>query len=337
MRRSFEPADFVRRIGLDLVRAFEDARQATTPELVGDAMEQPVRDRLEQVLPRGIGVGSGCVIDITGATSRQMDVVLYEKEQCPVFCINNSPESTYYPAEGVLAVGEVKSRIGKRELADSFEKIRSVKCLERSYSKMKDGLYVGRRYGNEGTTAAYGFHRDHTNVGDIFGFVLAQESSLPVTLPDPAKEHKTKPRATLLRHYSLNVEKVNNDVLCPDMVVLLEGTLLYPQCAQGDLPYTPTRAKNVLFHRISPARADSPFGELLRRIWNRYQAGFTAHIPLDHYLHYEAKVEASLTWAIFANVGTREQVALKSQDTESLVTPTDHIRNDLAFLARHQA
>ena len=43
-----------------------------------------------------------------------MDVVLYEKEQCPVFCINNSAETTYYPCEGVLAVGEVKSTIGNR-------------------------------------------------------------------------------------------------------------------------------------------------------------------------------------------------------------------------------
>ena len=54
MKTSFDPAEFVRRIGRDLVRAFDDAREATTPELVGDAMEQPVRDRLEQILPRGI-------------------------------------------------------------------------------------------------------------------------------------------------------------------------------------------------------------------------------------------------------------------------------------------
>ena len=113
MRSTFDPGNFVRRIGRDLVHAFARAREATTPELVGDAMEQPVRDELEQILPRGIGVGSGCVIDTRGGTSRQMDVVLYERDLCPVFCINKSPETTYYPVEGVLAVGEVKSRIGK--------------------------------------------------------------------------------------------------------------------------------------------------------------------------------------------------------------------------------
>ena len=214
MKASFDPAEFVRRIGRDLVRAFDDARQATTPELVGDAMEQPVRDRLEQILPRGIAVGSGCVIDTKGSTSRQMDVVLYERGLCPVFCVNNSPETTYYPAECVLAVGEVKSTIGKRELTDSFEKIRSVKALHRAYSTMGNGVYVGRRYGDLGSASAHGFRRDHTNKGDIFGFVLADRPAIAVTLPDPSKKHKSAPKATLLGHYAENIARVNNDVLC---------------------------------------------------------------------------------------------------------------------------
>lgn len=212
MKSTFDPAEFVRRIGLDLVRAFDDAREATTGELVGDAMEQPVRDRLEQILPRGIGVGSGCVIDTKGGTSRQMDVILYERDLCQEFCINNSPETTYYPAEGVLAVGEIKSTIGKRELADSFEKLRSVKALQRAYVTTKDGVYVGRRYGDHGSLSAHGFHRDHTNKGDIFGFVLADRASIAITLPDPSVTHKSAPKATLLVHYVENIAKLNNDV-----------------------------------------------------------------------------------------------------------------------------
>ncbi len=114
MQNSFDSREFVNRIGKNLVVAFDNARQlATTPELVGDAMEHPVMEKLGQILPNGIGIGSGCVIDTKGATSRQMDVVLYERDICPVFCVNNSPETTYYPCEGVIAVGEVKSKIGK--------------------------------------------------------------------------------------------------------------------------------------------------------------------------------------------------------------------------------
>ena len=35
-----------------------------------------LRKKLMQLLPRGVGVGSGCVIDSYGNTSKQMDVFL---------------------------------------------------------------------------------------------------------------------------------------------------------------------------------------------------------------------------------------------------------------------
>ena len=201
VKKKFVPSEFVRSVGQDLICAFDFARMATTPGLVGDAMEKAVRDRLELILPRGIGVGSGCVIDTKGGTSRQMDIVLYEKEWCPVFCVNQNPATTYYPSDGVLAVGEIKSAIGKREFKDSFEKIASVKSLFRAFEKGDQNLYVGRKYGESGVGSAYGFHRDQTNLGDIFGFILAEKSTLPVTLSDPSKAHESKPKAVLLGHY----------------------------------------------------------------------------------------------------------------------------------------
>ncbi|MYC92974.1 MAG: hypothetical protein F4X15_16055 [Gemmatimonadetes bacterium] len=333
MKRKFNPAEYVRRIGCDLVRAFHDARQATTPALVGDAMEQPVRSRLEQILPRGIGVGSGCVVDSEGGTSRQMDVVLYERGLCPVFCVNDSPETTYYPCEGVLAVGEVKSTIGKRELADAFKKIRSVKILNRAYEAANGGPCVGRRYGDQGSSSSHGFHRDHTNKGDVLGFILAEKASLPVTLPDPSATDESAPRATLLEHYVDNVQDTENDVLCPDFLVLLEGTLLTPQTCTGSRPYTPVRFKNVLPHLIHPVYAESPFGELVKLIWKRHQDGLTAHIPLAHYLHYEAKTEPRLKWAAIANVDL-DEVKLRIGDPVEIATPTDHLRDELAPLYR---
>lgn len=334
MKQTFDPADFVRRVGHDLVRAFENARVATTPTLVGDAMEGPVRDQLGQILPRGIGVGSGCVIDVYGGTSRQMDIVLYERDLCPVFRVNDRPETTYYPVESVLAVGEVKSAIGKKELADSFKKIESVKALNRAYAK-KDGAYIGRRYGDIGSTSAHGFYRDDTNKGDVLGFVIAERTSIPVTLPDPSKSHASAPKATLLGHYVQNVEELNNDVLCPDLVVFLDGTLLSPQVAGDSARYTPTRSRAVLPHVIHPVHAESPFGELLRLIWGRYREGLTAHLPLESYLYYDAKTDPQLTWSVFANVSSSAGSDLKVGQRVVVTTPTEHIRNDVQHLVRH--
>ena len=83
MKDMFDPDAFIQRIGCRLVEEFEIARNATSPSTVGAAMEQPVRKQLEQILPRGIGVGTGFVIDMYGETSRQNDIVLYGKNICP--------------------------------------------------------------------------------------------------------------------------------------------------------------------------------------------------------------------------------------------------------------
>ena len=131
MDRNFDPDAFIRRIGERLVDEFEDARAGTTPSTVGSAAEQPVRDQLEQVLPTGIGVGEGFVIDSYGGTSRQQDVILYERDICPVFSINRTPQTTYYPCEGVIAVGEIKSVLDRNSLQDAFETVASVKRLRR--------------------------------------------------------------------------------------------------------------------------------------------------------------------------------------------------------------
>ena len=83
MEKTFDPDAFIRRIGDRLVQEFKHAKAGTTPSAVGSATEQPVRDQLAQMLPRGKAVGEGFVIDSYGETSRQEDVVLYERDICP--------------------------------------------------------------------------------------------------------------------------------------------------------------------------------------------------------------------------------------------------------------
>ena len=89
MENTFDPVAYADSVGKDLISAFEKADLATTPGLVGDAKEKAARAKLEHLLPSGIAVGSGCVIDSYGETSRQMDVVFYEKGICPVYSIND--------------------------------------------------------------------------------------------------------------------------------------------------------------------------------------------------------------------------------------------------------
>ncbi len=119
----------IKNLGQELVLAYESAVQGPTLGLKGDARERAVRTKLEAILPGGVGVGTGCVIDSEGNASAQIDVILYEQQLCPVFKF--AEDIGYYPCESVIAVGEIKSTIGKKELGDIYEKVASVRKLNR--------------------------------------------------------------------------------------------------------------------------------------------------------------------------------------------------------------
>ena len=187
MDKNFDPDAFIRRIGERLVEQFKDAKAGTTPSTVGSAAEQPVRDQLEQVLPRGVAAGEGFVIDSDGGTSRQQDVVLYERDICPVFSINKVPQTSYYPCEGVIAAGEIKSRLDRDSLEDAFKKIASVKALRRhAIADLMPNPTTGepiplkRNYLSPSGDSVIRLDEgpEQKEREQIFGFVLAGESRL---------------------------------------------------------------------------------------------------------------------------------------------------------------
>ena len=136
MANEFNLPLMVDEIGAELVAEFGKAsRHGTTPDAIGQAKEKAVLDRLGSLFPPCIKVGSGHVIDANGNTSRQMDIVITEGQLCPEFRISNDPTRAYYPCQSVIAVGEIKSRLGKNELQDIWEKSASVR-KPRRYSQI---------------------------------------------------------------------------------------------------------------------------------------------------------------------------------------------------------
>ena len=220
MDKNFDVDKFIADIGVDLVNDFERARGATSPSAVGDAMEVPVRERLEQILPRGIAVGSGFVIDANGDTSSQTDVVLYERDICPVFSINNTPGTAFYPCEGVIAVGQIKSILTKPLLEQEFRKIASVKQLQRHAvhdfmpnPTTGEAIVLKRSYGNIQNPSITDVtkRRGPDETEQIFGFIIAGSVQMS---PD-----------TLMASY-LEFTHKTGDALSPNFLAILTGGLL---------------------------------------------------------------------------------------------------------------
>ncbi len=277
MPPTFDAKEFVARLGRSLVREFEEARQATTGPLKGAAVETPARKRLQQILPRGIAVGSGCVIDTIGNCSKQQDVVLYERDVCPVFSVNDTPDTTYYPCEGVLGVIEIKSSLDTASLKDSFEKMASVRDLRRR------GLY--RMRGVSGETLRY-FRRyqnapvmhhvefaDPPDVHDrgldqIFGAVLS--GGLRIT-------------ADTLSAKFAELRDVYGADNAPNMIEVLDGGTLVPCRLEGDVADMMHSARNAT-HTIY-AETD-PLRHLIQSIYRHHREGVTS--PTDAFDRYVA-------------------------------------------------
>ena len=283
MQPPFDPGQFISRLGEDLVRDFESARQATTPGMTGSAAETPVRRKLENLLPKGIGVGSGCIIDTYGNTSRQIDVVLFEKDICPVFSLNDTPETTYYPCEGVIAAGEVKSVLNKTDIEDSFEKISSVKSLKRNFDKplapahpeTGGKVYTPRRYGqtHSGSILQMDYDPFTDEYSEIFGFVLA--GRIGVT-------------AETMHGHIVRLVNDTDESLCPNIVVSMSGPVSVPTIRRR--LSSPERKAEFAFsarsaNSVGTYANDCPFGMLIRWLYLAYRNGKTSCIEVfDNYL-----------------------------------------------------
>ena len=221
MNQAFDPTSYMKFIADELIRNFDHAGEATTPGLVGSAREKPTREKLETLLPPLVGVGSGCIIDSNGGTSKQMDIVLYEKSICPVYSINDDPETTYYPCEGVIAIGEIKSTLNNQELEDIFAKVHSVKSLRRTAVPSKSVLngietVAFRKYGSLGAfegTKEEEFNQDTKRTDQIFCFAFCGELGV-------------KPE-TLLDKYEELIDKYPNENLVNLISILNYGQVLY--------------------------------------------------------------------------------------------------------------
>lgn len=276
MTRSFDSVSYTLDVGRELVSAFENASRATTPSLIGGSRELPVRRKLQHLLPGGVGIGSGCVIDSFGGTSKQQDVILYEQALCPVFSINETPETTYYPCEGVIAVGEVKSNVTDRELSDIFGKIRSVKELERYARKTKSALggeesVCFREYGDKGAiqgTLEEEFNQIEKPTDQIFGFAVAGSLGLS--------------EATFCKKFSDLASKTDDSVSL-NLIAFLDGRVVVPLVSGPKATITLSQQGADGFYIAN--KGEEAFQFLLSRLYSVYRRGRTVRVSaFDRYI-----------------------------------------------------
>lgn len=98
--------------------------------VMGEVNEQHFIDVLRKYLPMRYAIDHAIVIDSNGATSDQIDIVIFDHQYTPTLLDQHSHR--YVPAEAVYCVMEVKPVINKAHLEYAGAKAASVRKLERT-------------------------------------------------------------------------------------------------------------------------------------------------------------------------------------------------------------
>ena len=110
---------------------FEHARTALThPGMKGSAFEQAFRDFLRKYLPKKLDISQGILVDASGATSKQLDVIISDALGTPIFY--ESGETRVTPTEMAYAVIEVKAKLDKGELDRCLQNMMSIRKLSKT-------------------------------------------------------------------------------------------------------------------------------------------------------------------------------------------------------------
>lgn len=195
-------SEFLKDIAAQLINEFERGIYTTHPGEKGSIGETTARKRISECLPGYVGISTGYVIDSYNNKSNQTDLIIHESA-CPSFTLGPEQEYRYFPCEGVCAVGEVKTSIGKEELEDCYKKINSVKILRRK--PLRNSF---RKYGSSQPISAEASNTLDPNnpLYQIIGFVLCK--SLKIKLD------------TLMKHVNELDKTYNNNV--PAIFVCLD-------------------------------------------------------------------------------------------------------------------
>jgi hypothetical protein len=125
---------------------FEDARN-NVPHRgeAGGEGEQIVRRFLNDHLPGRYEATNGFIIDDKEEISGHIDVIIYDKLNCPVY--RTSERGMIIPNDNVAAVVEVKFSLSSSSLDSAFEKIKEVKVLKKRVCGKSKGLEMSHTYG----------------------------------------------------------------------------------------------------------------------------------------------------------------------------------------------
>ena len=152
------------------------------PGEFGTYREGIVRDFLQSFLPQRLAIDTGFIVNSLGEVSGQIDLVIYDPSLTPP--LESKNRQRFFPVETVIAAGEVKSDMRKKEFKDGLLRLAKIKEMRSALS-------------NEATAAVRWYGLGSTNYDpsqvvfdQVFTFLICNRIIFPLrdTFPSTLKE-----------------------------------------------------------------------------------------------------------------------------------------------------
>lgn len=101
------------------------------PGEYGMYKERLMSEMFKYTLPQRYSCGTGFVINTDKEITTQCDIVLYDAENAPFLEVDSG---RFFPQEVVYAIGEIKSKLTKRQLFDALIKLAKSKQIRKRFS-----------------------------------------------------------------------------------------------------------------------------------------------------------------------------------------------------------
>lgn len=147
----------------------DDVGGLVHPGEFGVYREQIVKKFLYNILPERMGVESGFVVVSDGKISTQCDIVIYDKSNTPL--IKNQHGQRFFPAESVVAIGEIKSKLSVNKLKSALRKLATTKYL-RDFLNEPSYLYCRKKDGLQSK-----YQPEINQMDQIFSFLICEKFS----------------------------------------------------------------------------------------------------------------------------------------------------------------
>ena len=155
-----------------LEASFENSKLFSQNPNRGEFREEVIKEFLRPFLPKCYGLDSGEVFSKDGRQSKQIDIVIYDDVFSNV--LFRHERNFLFPCESVFGNIEVKSCLTTNELRIAVENIRSLKCLPRESSDMRDILPFRRLNVGSGLTFDRSQRNPYLGILFTYGGLLAE-------------------------------------------------------------------------------------------------------------------------------------------------------------------